>query len=111
MFCALNRFSDGFIGMATMGIHMTLERLMTDINHSFKESMQLALCGHHNIVTCELMVHPGYRCQGFGGCGGHYGPDCFACSSDREHELTILSSQDMQTFYHQNHIQLVADIV
>jgi len=52
------------------------------------------------------MVHPGYRCQGHGGCGGPSGPDDFACSHERERELAILNSNKLKEFYLKQHFKL-----
>jgi hypothetical protein len=52
------------------------------------------------------MVHPGYRCQGAGGCGGPDGPDNFSRSADREHELRVLTSEEMTQFYVGHQLQL-----
>jgi len=42
--------------------------------------------------------------EGIGGCGE--GPDDFACSSDREHELSVLVSDELKQFCSQQHFQL-----
>jgi len=79
------RFADGFVGLTTIGRHMTTERLLIRIRHSFETAAVAAAVQHHGklkpggelapggtldhggetvSVICELMVHPGYRCQG-----------------------------------------------
>ena len=82
---------------------MTTERLCSRISHFF-ETAQRKLDEHQTTITCELMVHPGYRCRGFGGCGS--GPDDFACSNEREHELDILNSDELKEFYLKQHFKL-----
>ena len=91
--------------MTTVGAHMTTERLCSRINHFF-ETAQCNVHEHQKAISCELMVHPGYRCQGVGGCGGASGPDAFARSAEREHELAILSSKKLKEFYLENHFKL-----
>ena len=47
------------------------------------------------ITVCEFMVHPGYPCvKNQGGCA--VGPDEFACSRDREHELNVLCNPELK---------------
>jgi len=77
---------------------MTTERLCSRIQYFF-ETAQCKLLERQTTITCELMVHPGYRCQGIGGCGGASGPDDFARSHEREHELAILNSDKLKEFY------------
>jgi len=62
----------------------------------------------NDTVTCELMVHPGYRSREMenGGCGE--GADDFSMSSDREHELKVLCGSDMMQFYKNYSIRLVS---
>jgi len=84
---------------------MTTERLCSRINYFF-ESAQRELHDRETTITCELMVHPGYRCQGHGGCGGPSGPDDFACSHERERELAILNSNKLKEFYLKQHFKL-----
>jgi len=57
------------------------------------------------------MVHPGYRCQGLGGCGDPCGPDDFACSGEREHELEILNSDKLKEFYLKQNFKLYPTIL
>lgn len=57
-------------------------------------------------LVCELMVHPGKRTGNEGGCGN--GPDDFSQSSDRELEMAVLMSKEMQDFYKNNNISHVA---
>ena len=52
----------------------------------------------------ELMVHPGYRTGNCGGCGE--GPDSFAQSDERDHEMNELKDKRMRDFYAENNIKL-----
>ena len=80
---------------------MTLTRLKQAIENAFKEQ-QHEITGK---TVCELMVHPGYKSiMGCGGCGE--GPDLFACSDDREHELTTLKSSDLKEYLRSNNIRV-----
>ena len=71
-----------------MGKHMNVDRIIqsyqtTQTNPASQTSV------------CEFMVHPGYPCvQNQGGCGE--GPDEFACSTEREHELNILCNSELK---------------
>jgi hypothetical protein len=60
----------------------------------------------NDVITCELMVHPGYRTGTNGGCG--IGPDNFSLSADREHEMSILRSKEMLEFYRKQGIEIVS---
>ena len=100
MCCSYHRSTDAFIGMATMGKNMTVQRLKDALSNVFD------LDGHFKnsvIRSCELMVHPGYPCRN-GGCG--QGPDDFSQSDDRPHEMKIIQSHDLFSFYKENNIQL-----
>ena len=127
MWC-INRCPEGFVGLTTMGQHMTPLRLQTLICRSFHEASSNAVdspvgCraeGWRSLgsceqtgsmtprVTVELMVHPGYRCPELssGGCG--VGADDFAMSSDREHEMFVLCGDEMIEFYKQQGINLIS---
>lgn len=74
-----------FVGNAVMGAAMS--------ETSLRRHLRLA-CGGSGGGTVELMVHPGHvsRAGGdeCGGCGGGAGPDAFATSPDRAHELAVL---------------------
>ena len=91
-------------------MNMTTERLCSRII-SFFENAQRQLHGCQATITCELMVHPGYRCQGLGGCGDPCGPDDFACSGEREHELEILNSDKLKEFYLKQNFKLYPTIL
>lgn len=76
-----------------MSQDMTQERIEKSLQQCLKDQGNLPTSG----VLVEFMVHPGYRSiKGIGGCGE--GPDDFALSEDREHELNILTSQELKQF-------------
>lgn len=102
IFYGVHRESDLFFGLATMGCNMSIERLQTGITRAFDSVPNLI----NQTVTCELMSHPGFACQGDGGCGE--GPDDFSQSSDREYEKSVLESEDMAQFYKKNGIMLMS---
>lgn len=98
------RFPSHFIGLSTMGKDMTLGRLKQALEKVFKQEQLLSITGSKQTV-CELMVHPGYKSiMGCGGCGE--GPDLFACSDDREHELVTLKSSDLKEYLRSHNIQV-----
>jgi len=81
-----------------MGNHMSVDRL--------QQRLYCCFAGE----SCELMVHPGYRCRGLGGCGPE-GADDFARSIDREHELVVVTSYEMTHFYEQQQLLLTDRII
>ena len=84
---------------------MTLPRLAKAIKSTFVQQELHDIVIKDFKTVCELMVHPGYRSiMGCGGCGE--GPDSFACSSDREHELTTLESSNLKEFLKSNNISV-----
>ena len=87
--------------MPTMGKNMTVKRLKEALSNVFD------LDGHFEnsvIRSCELMVHPGYPCKN-GGCG--QGPDDFSRSTERPHEMNVIQSDELLSFYKKNNIQLM----
>ena len=102
-----------------MGSAMSVESLQLGIQQAFlnqskikthkqsSESNSEPDCDHldssDHIV--ELMVHPGYRTGNCGGCGE--GPDSFAQSDEREHEMNVLKDK-MRDFYAENNIKLTS---
>lgn len=95
--------STHFIGLSTMGKDMTINRLKQALELVYNEKEQ----EEGTQPICELMVHPGYKSiMGCGGCGE--GPDVFACSVDREHELLILTGPDLKDYLRTNKIQLLS---
>lgn len=96
------RFTGHFIGLSTMGKYMVFHRLQQAFENIF---MQNNLTGSKLCSSCELMVHPGYKSIiGCGGCGK--GPDLFACSEEREHELTTLTSPQLKEYLRSSNIRL-----
>ena len=83
---------------------MTFKRLQQTLESVFMPNQQNGIFGSEP-TSCELMVHPGYRSiMGCGGCGE--GPDLFACSEDREHELVTLKSPRLKEYLTTNSIRL-----
>lgn len=92
------RSAFAFVGFSLMGANLTLA--------NFQKAIK-AVLGHHHVVQCELMVHPGFRAiEGQGGCGA--GPDDFALSEERERELVFLMNPDLRTLLDKLGIDLVA---
>ncbi|XP_028400315.1 carbohydrate deacetylase-like [Dendronephthya gigantea] len=82
------RYPQAFMGISLMGKHMTTERII----QTYKATRTAA---HQRPSVCEFMVHPGYPCFGNqGGCGE--GPDEFARSEEREHELNVLCDSELK---------------
>lgn len=66
-----------------MGQDMNIKRIQDTLTRGLRQPIS----GFANVY--EFMVHPGFRAtQGEGGCGD--GPDDFALSQDREHEMELL---------------------
>lgn len=96
------RFTGHFIGLSTMGKYMVFQRLQQAFENVFTQNN---LTGSKPCSSCELMVHPGYKSIiGCGGCGE--GPDLFACSEEREHELTTLTSPQLKEYLRSSNIRL-----
>ncbi|KAK2144608.1 hypothetical protein NP493_4166g00000, partial [Ridgeia piscesae] len=100
------RSTDGFVGMATMGSYMTVERLQHRLQMAFLGIEESASPDRDGVVvTVELMVHVGYPAvTGKGGCGE--GCDEFAQSPDRLHEMGVLCSDTMKQWYTAMNISL-----
>ena len=78
-----------------MGQDMTLERCKQELNKVFTTNNNIDdLASHDTSITCEWMVHPGYVTVGNGGCGT--GADDFSRSPDREHEMSVLCSDELK---------------
>ncbi|UYV75267.1 YDJC [Cordylochernes scorpioides] len=78
------RFTEGFLGLSTMGQLGSLSTL------------DEALSRQAGCSSLEWMVHPGYRgIQGQGGCWGTEGPDDFGQSASRELEMDLLLSPEL----------------
>lgn len=61
------------------------------------------------VVSCELMVHPGYPCAGVWGCGD--GADDFSKSADRMYEKDIITGNDLLQWYENSSIELVSHLI
>lgn len=106
------RWPDVYLGLTTMGHNMSASSLQRALAHG----LEAGLASHSPAetaassrppVTAELMVHPGYpSIPQQGGCGD--GPDDFSQSSDRQHELTVLTEPDVLRLYSQQGVQLCA---
>ncbi|CAH1233785.1 YDJC [Branchiostoma lanceolatum] len=95
------KLTDRFVGLATMGADMSVQRLCNSL-HAAYQSADRSTTSH---VTCEVMVHPGYPSMlGCGGCG--QGPDDFSLSHDRRHEMTLLGDGRLKKFYKEEGIEL-----
>ncbi|XP_068995427.1 carbohydrate deacetylase [Embiotoca jacksoni] len=101
------RLPDVYLGLTTVGQNMSVP--------SLQRALRLALSpgpssssgsGSNRLVTAELMVHPGYPSTQEGGCGE--GPDDFSQSTDRQHELSVLTDPAVLTLYSQERVQLCA---
>ena len=107
-----------FTGLYSMGSAMSVDSLQHGILQAFQnqskikshkkssESNSGSDCNNWNSSDhiVELMVHPGYRTGDSGGCGE--GPDSFAQSGEREHEMNVLKDKRMRDFYAENNIKL-----
>ncbi|XP_070402377.1 carbohydrate deacetylase isoform X3 [Nothobranchius furzeri] len=104
------RWPDVYLGLTTMGQNMSSASLQRALKQALaagpSDSTSKSLSGlHPAVVTAELMVHPGYPSYTQeGGCGG--GPDDFSQSSDREHELGMLTEPSVQELYRRERVQL-----
>ncbi|CAI9157422.1 unnamed protein product [Rangifer tarandus platyrhynchus] len=93
------RWTDVFVGLSTCGRHMSAHRVLEALTRAL-EGMPAG-----QVVTAELMVHPGYpSVPPVGGCGE--GPDAFSCSSDRLHELRVLTAPTLQAQLARDGVQL-----
>lgn len=89
--------TEGFLGMNLMGKAMSIEILQEALKNFFVSGF----------TTCELMTHPGYKCDRYAdGFAGEDFADAFSCSPEREHELRVLTSPDMLQFYKDKNIDL-----
>lgn len=88
-----------YLGLSTMGQHMSLSRLQRALGHA------AATGSDKRLITAELMVHPGHPSHPQeGGCGE--GPDDFSQSCDRQHELDVLTHPSVLSLYRQQRVQL-----
>ena len=102
-------FTQGFVGMSLMGTDNTMERLQQRVLSAFSHIRHSsATSSEDDRVLVEFMVHPGYPCiqETEAGCGG--GPDDFAQSTARQHEMDILNSNELKYFFRENKINSVS---
>ncbi|KAJ6656525.1 hypothetical protein lerEdw1_003650 [Lerista edwardsae] len=111
------RWPDIYIGLSTMGKHMSVGNILGAIDNAIasleKQTASVlsrpALPPDQEIrtVTIELMTHPGYpSIPPVGGCGK--GPDDFSQSWERFHELQTLKNPDLQKQYRRRNVRLCA---
>lgn len=105
------RWPDVYLGLTTMGQHMSIPNLQKALRHCLTAKQSGTTSSHPGTelpaLTAELMVHPGYPSRPHeGGCGE--GPDDFSQSDDRQHELRILSDPSLVALFHQERVQLCA---
>jgi predicted glycoside hydrolase/deacetylase ChbG (UPF0249 family) len=90
-----------------MGNDMTMENIQKALKKCLQDQEALPV-DQSSSTLCrvfEFMVHPGYKSvAGIGGCGE--GPDGFSLSEDREHELKILTSDQLKCFLDKEHFAL-----
>lgn len=106
------RWPHSYLGLTTMGKHMSVSSLQRALRLALSAARSASSSGVDSdssppVVTAELMVHPGYPSLPHqGGCGD--GPDDFSCSTDRQHELSVLSDPALLDLYRQEGVQLCA---
>ncbi|KAE8634699.1 hypothetical protein XENTR_v10002411 [Xenopus tropicalis] len=101
------RWPELYIGLSTMGKNMSTYNIQEAIRYGVCswQSTIATLPDITNSVSIELMTHPGYpSIPEDGGCGE--GPDDFSQSLDRLHELEVLKSTSLQSFFLGNGVQL-----
>ncbi|XP_068594650.1 carbohydrate deacetylase [Brachionichthys hirsutus] len=98
------RWPNMFLGVTTMGQNMSMSHLQRALSHALDMGPSVS---DQPVVTAELMVHPGYPSNAEeGGCGG--GPDKFAQSVDRQHELDILRHPSLLSLFSQQRVHVCA---
>ncbi|KAG8455913.1 hypothetical protein GDO86_001924 [Hymenochirus boettgeri] len=94
------RWPDLYIGLSTMGKNMSTSNIQEAIRYgicSIQSSIS-TISESSNSVSIELMTHPGYpSIPEEGGCGE--GPDGFSQSRERLHELEVLKSTSLWSFF------------
>ena len=100
-----------------MGKDMSIDNLQISIQKAFENQSENYMCNNDQSTSSEsnwnpsdlvveLMVHPGNRTGNHGGCGN--GPDDFAKSEEREHEMKILCHPKMKQFYSEKNIKVTS---
>ncbi|KAM4809346.1 carbohydrate deacetylase isoform 2-T2 [Rhinophrynus dorsalis] len=99
------RWPDLYIGLSTMGKNMSTSNIQEAIKYAMYSQQNSISSLSNSSVSIELMTHPGYPSDPQeGGCGE--GPDEFSQSRDRLHELEVLKSSSLSSFYFGNKVQL-----
>eukprot|EP00041_Stephanoeca_diplocostata_P014254 m.257463 g.257463 ORF g.257463 m.257463 type:complete len:217 (+) comp19635_c0_seq10:623-1273(+) len=84
----------GFIGLCLMGEQLSVAAIIDGIRQLLEQTRRRThtTVAAPDTAVVEVMVHPGYAARaGTGaGCSTVAGPDAFACSPAREHELRTL---------------------
>jgi len=92
-------FPEAFVGLNFVGSSIKVELLKKMLKSVFDSGVE----------QCELMVHPGYRCNiESDGFLGDQTADTFSCSVERENELAVLTSDEMKQFYDEETIVIDA---
>ena len=87
-----------FVGMTIMGANMSIDRLRSSLLKAYEHNERTTDDRGSAMSSVELMVHPGYPARSdSGGCG--VGPDDFAMSRDRRHEIDVLTSDSVKSMY------------
>lgn len=102
------RFTSQFVGLSTFGQNMTVDRLTNQLSRVFGLTNQINsvredITGN---VSCELMTHAGIPCSS----SDFTDPDGFSTSVDRQHEMNVLLSDDLRTFFTTSDINLVSSL-
>ncbi|MBN3298913.1 carbohydrate deacetylase isoform X2 [Amia ocellicauda] len=116
------RWPDAYIGLTTMGNHMSVASIKAaickaiEVPSAQENGVTTPRCELSSLFgiskqdrprTVELMVHPGYPSLPYeGGCGE--GADDFSQSLDRKHELDTLTDPALLEFYKEKKVQLCA---
>ena len=88
------------MGTSLMGKYMNVKRIIETYQATKTKQPSLA-------SVCEFMVHPGYSCvPKQGGCGE--GPDEFACSLERRHELHVLCHSELTRTFKDLNVKFIS---
>ncbi|XP_020794048.2 carbohydrate deacetylase [Boleophthalmus pectinirostris] len=98
------RWPDVYLGLTTMGQNMSVSSLQRALSHALSTESSDST-PRERPLSAELMVHPGYpSLPEEGGCGE--GPDDFSQSSERQHELQVLTDPALSAVYQSQRVQL-----
>lgn len=88
------------MGTSLMGKHMNVKRIIETYQATKTKQPSPG-------SVCEFMVHPGYSCvPKQGGCGE--GPDEFACSMERWHELDVLCNSELKRAFQDLNVKFIS---